>query len=137
MVSRIWWEVGDPRESEMLLLGRRAKKGGRCTRHNDFERDKNTCQYCGNIFERSELNLDHVLPRDRGGLTTWENVVCSCIRCNTRKGNRLPHEAHMTLIRKPKRPKWRPFVQVTFTTQQHESWRHFVDLAYWNVELSD
>ncbi|PYL86642.1 MAG: HNH endonuclease [Verrucomicrobia bacterium] len=54
-----------------------------------------------------------------------------------RKGNRLPHEAHMTLIRKPKRPKWRPFVQVTFTTQQHESWRHFVDLAYWNVELSD
>ena len=78
-----------------------------------------------------------MLPRDRGGLTTWENVVCSCIPCNTRKGNRLPHEAHMTLIRKPKRPKWRPFVHVTFTSQQHESWRHFVDLAYWNVELSD
>jgi len=43
----------------------------------------------------------------------------------------------MTLIRKPKRPKWRPFVQVTFASPQHESWRHFVDLAYWNVELSD
>jgi len=77
------------------------------------------------------------VPRDRGGMTTWENVVCSCIACNTRKGNRLPQEAHMSLIRKPKRPKWRPFVHVTFSAPQHESWRHFVDLAYWNVELSD
>ena len=109
----------------------------RFSRLNIYSRDGDTCQYCARKLPRSELNLDHVLPRDRGGLTTWENVVCSCIGCNTRKGNRLPHEAHMKLIRKPKRPKWRPFVQVTFTTHQHESWRHFVDLAYWNVELSD
>jgi 5-methylcytosine-specific restriction endonuclease McrA len=102
-----------------------------------FERDKNTCQYCGELFDRSELNLDHVVPRDRGGTTTWENVVCSCIPCNTRKGNRLPREAHMSLIRKPKRPKWRPFVQITFAAPQHDLWKHFVDLAYWNVELSD
>ena len=53
------------------------------------------------------------------------------------KGNRLPQEAQMALIRKPKRPKWRPFLHVTFSAPQHESWRHFVDLAYWNVELSD
>ncbi len=57
--------------------------------------------------------------------------------CNTRKGNRLPREAHMSLIRKPKRPKWRPFVQITFSAPQHDLWKHFVDLAYWNVELSD
>ncbi len=94
-------------------------------------------RYCGEIFDRSELNLDHVVPRDRGGTTTWENVVCSCISCNTRKGNRLPREAHMSLIRKPKRPKWRPFVHVTFSAPQHDLWKHFVDLAYWNVELSD
>ena len=137
MVTTISWKIRVPRVIVLLLFDRLPKKEVKFTRHNVFERDKNTCQYCGNVFERSELNLDHVLPRDRGGLTTWENVVCSCIGCNTRKGNRLPHEAHMTLIRKPKRPKWRPFVQVTFTTQQHESWRHFVDLAYWNVELSD
>ena len=113
------------------------KKEVKFTRHNIFERDKNTCQYCGQTFERKDLNLDHVIPRDRGGPTSWENIVCSCVGCNTRKANRTPQEAGLHLIRKPKRPKWRPFVQVTFTSQQHELWRHFVDLAYWNVELSD
>ena len=87
------------------------------------------------MFDRSELNLDHVVPRDRGGPTSWENIVCSCIACNTRKSNRTPFEAGMNLVRKPKRPKWRPFVQVNFTLHRHDSWRHFVDLAYWNVEL--
>jgi 5-methylcytosine-specific restriction endonuclease McrA len=137
VVTTISWKIRVPRVIVLLLFDRLPKKEVKFTRHNVFERDKNTCQYCGSVFERTELNLDHVLPRDRGGLTTWENVVCSCIPCNTRKGNRLPHEAHMALIRKPKRPKWRPFVHVTFSSQHHESWRHFVDLAYWNVELSD
>ena len=137
VVTTISWKIRVPRVIVLLLFDKLPKKEVKFTRHNVFERDKNTCQYCGNVFERTDLNLDHVLPRDRGGLTTWENVVCSCIPCNTRKGNRLPHEAHMTLVRKPKRPKWRPFVHVTFSSQHHESWRHFVDLAYWNVELSD
>ena len=137
MVTTISWKIRVPRVIVLLLFDRLPKKEVKFTRHNVFERDNNTCQYCGKVFERQELNLDHVLPRDKGGLTTWENVVCSCIPCNTRKGNRLPHQAHMALIRKPKRPKWRPFVHVTFNSQQHESWRHFVDLAYWNVELSD
>ena len=137
VVTTISWKIRVPRVIVLLLFDRLPKKEVKFTRHNVFERDKNTCQYCGDVFDRTELNLDHVLPRDKGGLTTWENVVCSCIACNTRKGNRLPHEAHMTLIRKPKRPKWRPFVHVIFPSQHHESWRHFVDLAYWNVELSD
>jgi 5-methylcytosine-specific restriction endonuclease McrA len=137
MVTTISWKIRVPRVIVLLLFDRLPKKEVKFTRHNVFERDNNTCQYCGKIFERSDLNLDHVLPRDKGGLTTWENVVCSCIPCNTRKGNRLPYQAQMTLIRKPKRPKWRPFVHVTFCSQQHESWRHFVDLAYWNVELGD
>src|SRR5436190_1359008 len=83
------------------------------------------------------LNLDHVIPRDRGGPTTWENIVCSCIECNTQKANRTPQEAGIHLIRKPKRPKWRPFVQITFSLHQHDSWKHFIDLAYWNVELGE
>jgi 5-methylcytosine-specific restriction endonuclease McrA len=113
------------------------KKEVKFTRHNVFERDRNMCQYCGREFDRKDLNLDHVLPRDRGGQTTWENIVCSCIPCNTRKGNRLPHEAGMQLIRKPKRPKWRPFVNVSFSRRQHDSWKHFLDVAYWNVELGE
>jgi 5-methylcytosine-specific restriction endonuclease McrA len=53
------------------------------TRHNIFERDKNTRQYCGRGFDRKDLNLDHVILRDRGGPTTWKNIVCSCIECDT------------------------------------------------------
>ncbi len=137
VVKTISFKIRIPRVIVLLVFDRLPKKEVKFTRHNVFERDKNTCQYCGQVFDRSELNLDHVVPRDRGGTTTWENVVCSCIACNTKKGNRLPREAHMTLIRKPKRPKWRPFVQITFSAPQHDLWKHFVDLAYWNVELSD
>ena len=88
-------------------------------------------------LDRIELNLDHVVPKNRGGPTTWENIVCSCIPCNTRKANRTPRESNMNLIRRPKRPKWRPFVQVTFGMKAHDSWKHFIDVAYWNVELGD
>lgn len=137
MVKTISMHVRVPRIIVLLLFERLPKKEVKFTRHNVFERDKNTCQYCGKVFDREGLNLDHVLPRDRGGQTTWENIVCSCIPCNTRKGNRLPHQAGMQLIRKPKRPKWRPFVNITVTNQPHESWKHFLDLAYWNVELGD
>lgn len=137
MVHTISLSVRVPRVIVLLLFERLPKKEVKFTRHNVFERDKNTCQYCAKVFDRSELNLDHVYPRDRGGQTTWENIVCSCIPCNTRKGNRLAHEVGMQLIRKPKRPKWRPFVNVSFSTHHHQSWRHFLDLAYWNVELGE
>jgi 5-methylcytosine-specific restriction endonuclease McrA len=125
-----------PRVILLLIFDRMPKKEVKFTRHNIFERDRNTCQYCGGSFDRKDLNLDHVIPRDRGGPTTWENIVCSCIECNTHKANRTPLEAGMRLIRKPKRPKWRPFVQVSLGLQ-HDSWKHFLDLAYWNVELGE
>lgn len=126
-----------PRVILLMVFDRLPKKEVKFTRHNIFERDRNTCQYCNRTLERRDLNLDHVVPRDRGGPTTWENIVCSCIPCNTRKANRTPAEAGMRLIRKPKRPKWRPFVQVSFGLPVPESWRHFLDLAYWNVELGE
>lgn len=136
MVHTISLKIRIPRIIVLMLFDRMPQKEVKFTRHNIFERDHNTCQYCGKIFDRRDLNLDHVLPRERGGQTSWENIVCSCIPCNTRKGNRLPHEAGMHLIRKPKRPKWRPFVNFSFCGDHHESWRHFIDIAYWNVELS-
>jgi 5-methylcytosine-specific restriction endonuclease McrA len=126
-----------PRVILLLMFDRLPKKEVKFTRHNIFERDRNTCQYCGKVFDRSELNLDHVMPRDRGGPTIWENIVCSCVRCNTHKGNRTPQEAGLHLIRKPKRPKWRPFVQISLGMPYHDSWKHFLDLAYWNVELGE
>ena len=137
MVQTISMKIRIPRIIVLMLFERLPKKEVKFTRHNVFERDNNTCQYCGIIFSRDSLNLDHIMPRDRGGQTTWENIVCSCIPCNTRKGNRLPHEAGMALIRKPKRPKWRPFIHISLSTHPHESWKHFLDIAYWNVELGD
>ncbi len=107
------------------------------TRNNVFERDRCTCQYCGKLFRDEELNLDHVIPRDRGGRTTWENIVCSCIACNSHKANRLPHEAGLRLIRRPVRPKWRPVISMLLRTHDRERWKDFLDLAYWNVELED
>ena len=107
------------------------------TRNNVFERDGNRCQYCRKVFERRELNLDHVIPRHYGGKTTWENVVCSCISCNTRKANRLPHEASMRLRRKPSKPKWRPVISLVIDRPGHDHWKDFLDLAYWNVELKE
>ena len=134
-VGTVSFRIRVPRVILLLGFDRFPKKEVKFTRHNIFERDRNTCQYCGKVFDRRDLNLDHVVPRDRGGPTTWENIVCSCIPCNTRKANRTPAEAHMHLVRKPKRPKWRPFVQVSFGASIHDSWRHFLDVAYWNVEL--
>jgi len=136
-VQGVSFRIRVPRVIMLLVFDRVPKKEVKFTRHNIFERDKNTCQYCGGVFDRSELNLDHVIPRDRGGPTTWENIVCSCVACNTRKGNRTPLEAGLRLIRKPKRPKWRPFIQVNFGLEYHDSWKHFIDLAYWNVELGE
>ena len=135
MVHTISFKIRVPRVIVLLLFDRMPKKEVKFTRANIFERDKSTCQYCGKVFDRRDLNLDHVIPRDRGGLTSWENIVCSCIPCNTRKGNRLPHQVGMKLIKKPERPKWRPFLHITFDSKVHESWRHFIDFAYWNVEL--
>lgn len=134
-VGTVTFRMRVPRVILLVVFDRLPKKEVKFTRHNIFERDGNTCQYCGRIFDRRDLNLDHVVPRDRGGPTQWDNIACSCIPCNTRKANRTPAEAGMRLIRKPKRPKWRPFVQVSFGAPIHESWRHFLDLAYWNVEL--
>jgi len=137
VIRTVSFKIRVPRVILLLVFDRLPKKEVKFTRHNIFERDRNTCQYCGHVFDRKDLNLDHVMPRDRGGPTNWENIVCSCVPCNTRKGNRTPQEAHLHLIRKPKRPKWRPFVQVNFEIGGHESWKHFVDLAYWNVELGE
>jgi len=95
-------------------------------RRNVFDRDEHFCQYCGRDFHERDLNLDHVIPRDQGGRTTWENIVTSCIRCNTQKANRMPHQAGMRLLKKPSRPKWRPFVSLVDEHDPEPEWQHFI-----------
>jgi 5-methylcytosine-specific restriction endonuclease McrA len=126
-----------PRVILLTFFDKLPSKELKLTRNNVFERDKNSCQYCAKALPREQLNLDHVIPRDYGGKTTWENIVCSCIKCNSRKANRLPHEAGMRLIRKPARPKWRPVISMVLGNQHREMWKDFLDIAYWNVELEE
>lgn len=96
------------------------------TRRNVFLRDKFTCQYCAQVLPENQLNLDHVMPRDKGGPTTWENIVTSCFRCNTRKANKLPHEAGMHPRSKPFAPRWRPLFGLQENGLADESWGHFL-----------
>ncbi len=72
------------------------------SRKNILLRDRSTCQYCGAVLPSSDLTLDHVIPRSRGGISAWENLVACCHTCNRRKGNQLPVEAGMKLLREPR-----------------------------------
>jgi len=113
---------------------RRPRPRVKLTRREIFARDGHRCQYCGHKFSSAELSLDHVIPLSRGGASTWENVVCACLACNVRKGNRTPHEASIKLIQQPKKPRWHP-VGHFGASKFHPAWRNFLDLAYWNSEL--
>lgn len=115
----------------------RFTKEVRFSRRNIFERDENTCQYCGRKRDRSELTLDHVVPRSRGGTSTWTNIVVACIRCNMRKGDRLLTELNMKLLRRPVKPAWATRVGVKLGRAYKPSWERFLEEAYWNVELKE
>jgi 5-methylcytosine-specific restriction endonuclease McrA len=105
------------------------------TRFNVFLRDHFDCQYCGHNYYSEELTFDHVVPRSRGGRTTWENVVTACQDCNLRKRDRVPAECHMHPLIRPRQP-------TTYQLQEngrafppnflHESWN---DYLYWDTEL--
>jgi len=95
-------------------------------KQNLLERDDYSCQYCGKKMPVKELNMDHVIPRDRGGNTTWENIVISCVTCNSKKSNRLPKEAGMRLMKEPKRPPQRPFMSTLYGKSMDKTWSHFI-----------
>ncbi|MCP9778883.1 MULTISPECIES: HNH endonuclease [unclassified Cyanobium] len=96
------------------------------TRRNLFHRDGHRCQYCGASAEH--LSVDHVVPRSRGGLDTWENVTTACLPCNVRKGNRTPREAAMPLLRPPHRPLGSFSFEASrqISSGQHGEWAKYV-----------
>lgn len=126
-----------PRVIQLVHFDRVPRRDVRFTRRNIFFRDRNRCQYCGKVFSQSELNLDHVVPLSRGGQSSWDNVVCACMPCNSRKGNRTPQESGMHLIRVPKRPAGHPVLRAGWIGPHYDEWKTFLDVAYWNVELSE
>ena len=124
-----------PEVIRLRFFGRVITKRVRFNRRNIFLRDQNTCQYCGRRVDPGELTLDHVVPRSRGGVSSWENIVLACVECNDRKANRLPSEVSMGLIRPPKRPEWATQIGVRLGRNRKPSWERFVSDAYWNIEL--
>lgn len=104
------------------------------SRRNLYRRDRYTCQYCGARPGPNELSIDHVVPRSRGGLSTWDNCVLACMRCNRRKGNRLPREAGLALLEAPSEPKWSPALEIPLG-RVRQSWERFVSDRYWDVTL--
>ena len=97
------------------------------SRKNILLRDRNTCQFCSRTLPASELTLDHVLPRSRGGRSSWENLVACCYKCNNSKGDRTPEEAGIALTRRP-----RPFTLHTsrqlmrLIGNKDEKWRKYL-----------
>jgi 5-methylcytosine-specific restriction endonuclease McrA len=134
-ISAVNFEIQVPRVIRLLSFDRVPKQTIRFNRRNIFARDANRCQYCGRNFPTSELSLDHVVPKSRDGTTCWENIVCSCVACNVKKGGRTPREASMKLIRPPTRPKRSPLLAVKLGNPKYESWKTFLDSAYWSVDL--
>lgn len=134
-IKSVNFEIQVPRVIRLLVFDRLPKQAIRFNRRNIFARDGNRCQYCGRRFPTSELSLDHVIPRSRNGDTTWENIVCSCVKCNVKKGGRTPQEAHMQLIRQPVKPKRSPLLSIKLGNPKYESWKTFLDNAYWSVDL--
>jgi 5-methylcytosine-specific restriction endonuclease McrA len=134
-IRSVNFEIQVPRVIRLLFYDRLPKQAIRFNRRNIFARDGNRCQYCGKRFPTSELSLDHVIPRSRGGDATWENIVCSCVRCNVKKGGRTPEEAHMHLVRQPLKPKRSPLLAMKLGNPKYQSWKTFLDSAYWSVDL--
>ncbi len=97
------------------------------SRKNVLLRDGYGCQYCGRKLSSSDLTIDHVMPRARGGRTSWDNVVTCCRRCNARKGDRTPEEAGMRILKHPRALSWRVSHQIlSHLGRQEEAWRKYL-----------
>jgi 5-methylcytosine-specific restriction endonuclease McrA len=134
-VRTVRMHIAVPRIIRLLGYDRLPVQRVKLNRRNLFARDRNQCQYCGRFFPTSELSIDHVLPRTQGGGDSWENLVCSCVRCNSTKGGRTPAQAGIKLIRKPVRPRRHPLLTIRLGNDKYASWKAFLDDAYWSVEL--
>ena len=94
-----------------------------CTRKNVFWRDNNICQYCNS--KNNFMTIDHIIPKDKGGRDSWDNLVAACVPCNTKKGNKLLKDIDMVLLKKPKAPSFLFNIQNDLSNSQ-DSWKPYL-----------
>jgi len=126
-IRTVSFAIQVPRVIRLLDYNHVPRNVVKFNRRNVFLRDENRCQYCGKKFGTNHLSLDHVIPRSRGGPSTWENIVCACLRCNVRKGGRTPQEAGMKLYRLPTKPPRNPSLAYQLSSRKYAAWKNFLD----------
>ncbi len=125
-----------PRVIRLLRFDQPPRHSVRLNRKNLFARDGNRCQYCGKDLPTSQLSFDHVTPRSRGGRTDWGNVVTCCLKCNSKKGDRTPHEAGMKLKNRPAKPQHNPMLKVKLGNPRYQVWQAFLGRTSHAIEVA-
>lgn len=129
------FKIAVPEVIALTFYDRLPSREIKFTRKNLYHHYHFKCCYCGHKYDSSKMNLDHVVPRAKGGTTCWENIVLSCIPCNNKKANNTPTEAGMRMHYVPSKPKWRSVLSIGIGLPVKQSWQKFVDDIYWNSEL--
>ena len=128
-IQAVNFELRVPRIVRLTRFDKMPIQTVRFNRKNLFARDEHTCQYCGREEPSHKLSLDHVVPRSHGGPTTWENIVCCCLRCNSRKGGRTPKQARMKLLKHPTKPRINPMMAQSAADPRYACWKTFLPAA--------
>ena len=128
-IQAVNFELRVPRIVRLIRFDKMPIQTVRFNRKNLFARDDHTCQYCGREEPSHKLSLDHVVPRSHGGPTTWENIVCCCLRCNSRKGGRTPKQARMKLLKHPAKPRINPLMAQSAADPRYACWKTFLPAA--------
>lgn len=115
-----------PAVVRLLKFAKIGRRDPPLCRTNVLARDDFECQYCGVELTSKEATLDHVVPRSKGGKTTWQNLVVACGFCNRKKGGRTPSEARMPLRKAPVKPSWLPVLSVKFKGNVPIAWSTFL-----------
>jgi 5-methylcytosine-specific restriction endonuclease McrA len=132
-IRSLYFAIKRPAVVRLVARLRLRRQRVKFSRQNVIARDRGRCQYCGEQKPLAELTYDHVVPRAKGGVTAWENIVTACVACNARKGNRTPEAAGMRLHTRPARPDWVPALSIPLRGSIPEQWASYL---YWQVELS-
>jgi 5-methylcytosine-specific restriction endonuclease McrA len=132
-IRAVNFEIQVPRVMRLLCFDRLPKQQLHLNRRNILARDEHRCQYCARHLPAHQLSIDHVVPRSRGGITSWENLVCACLACNVKKGGRTPLEAKMKLVRHPAKPKRNPLLSLKLENPKYESWKTWLEAAHWDI----